>query len=698
MRPLAWMFVFAGAFALLAGSVLRFGGQAVFDADTFATRATRSLEDPDVADWVGRHVTDEVLRRNRDLTPYRPLVLAVTTGVVRAEATRVVLHRALRQAHMLVVSGGEQPLLVSLPDVGLLLRSALAARPDLAERIPTDATASLAGIEQLPAVRFGLAVLRARAQIRAIGLALMLAGVLLLSGALALAPRRRIALYHTGMTLAVLSLSGLGFLALGGTVIAWYTPDRELGRALAGIWWAFTGPAQARALVLTCVGLALSAAAGGLVERLRVTHRLGRAWRSLFDPGAPRGPKLLTASLAVLLGGFGVLAPALAVRLYAMLGGALLLLLGMEELFRTLLVPRGGEGARWMPSEAEAIGTLRLAAAAFVFTIVLLLAGLVLRAIDHRERAPAVGDAVNGHPELADRRLDRVVFAGTHNAMGAADARDWMFPSQERGLRAQLDDGVRAFLLDVHAGWPAGDRVKTDLESEPAARAMYEQAIGREGVEAAMRIRNRIVGEDRRRRGLYLCHGFCELGATPLDAALREMRDWLVEHPSEVLILVFEDPGVTAEEVARVFERTRLVDFVYLGPARPPWPTLREMVAANQRVLVLSEHARPGVPWYHAAFEVLQETAFSFADTSRFSVAPNRGGTRGSLRLLNHWVDTTPRALPSNAAVVNDSAFLMRRARQFVAERGGVPNIIAVDFYRTGDLFEVVDALNGVSR
>jgi hypothetical protein len=281
--------------------------------------------------------------------------------------------------------------------------------------------------------------------------------------------------------------------------------------------------------------------------------------------------------------------------------------------------------------------------------------------------------------------------------MGAADEAGWMFPNQERGLREQLDDGVRALMLDVHAGWPAGDRVKTDLEREPGARNQYERAIGREGIDAAMRIRNRLVGAENGRRELYLCHGFCELGAIRLDEALRVLHDWLAEHPNEVLILILEDAGATAEELARAFERSRLVDFVYLGDARPPWPTLREMVASDQRVLVLSEYARPGVPWYHPAFEVLQETGYAFADTSRFTVAPHRGGTHGSLRLMNHWIDTTPRALPSNAAIANDSAFLMRRVHRFAAERGAPPNVIAVDFYRTGGLFAVVDALNGVS-
>ena len=51
---------------------------------------------------------------------------------------------------------------------------------------------------------------------------------------------------------------------------------------------------------------------------------------------------------------------------------------------------------------------------------------------------------------------------------------------------------------------------------------------------------------------------------------------------------------------------------------------------------------------------------------------------------------------PSNAEIVNAYDFLLNRAQQCQAERKHLPNLIAVDFYRTGDLFEVVKTLNGI--
>jgi len=40
---------------------------------------------------------------------------------------------------------------------------------------------------------------------------------------------------------------------------------------------------------------------------------------------------------------------------------------------------------------------------------------------------------------------------------------------------------------------------------------------------------------------------------------------------------------------------------------------------------------------------------------------------------------------------------LLARARKCAKERGHIPNIIAVDFWQSGDLIAVVDELNGVA-
>ncbi len=51
---------------------------------------------------------------------------------------------------------------------------------------------------------------------------------------------------------------------------------------------------------------------------------------------------------------------------------------------------------------------------------------------------------------------------------------------------------------------------------------------------------------------------------------------------------------------------------------------------------------------------------------------------------------------PSDAAKVNAYRPFMRRARECRKLRSHLPNLLAVNFYREGDLFRVADALNGL--
>jgi hypothetical protein len=213
-------------------------------------------------------------------------------------------------------------------------------------------------------------------------------------------------------------------------------------------------------------------------------------------------------------------------------------------------------------------------------------------------------------------------------------------------------------------------------------------------MDAALRIRNRLTGAESGERDVYMCHGFCELGAEKFVPVLEDIREFLVANPGEVLVLVIQDESVTFPDIDRCFRESGLIDFVYRGPVTAPWPTMRELVESDQRVVVMAENQKETVEWYHPALQVLQETPYSFRDTTQFSNEPYRGGTAGSLALLNHWIETTPLPKPSNAAIVNRRDFLMARIRAFQKRRGRLPNLVAVDFYGTGDLVQVCRELN----
>jgi hypothetical protein len=129
------------------------------------------------------------------------------------------------------------------------------------------------------------------------------------------------------------------------------------------------------------------------------------------------------------------------------------------------------------------------------------------------------------------------------------------------------------------------------------------------------------------------------------------------------------------------------------------------MIDTNQRVVFLAENHAGAAPWYHLAYDTItEETPYAFSkpqqltDPERLpaSCRPNRGPEGAPMFLVNHWITTDPIPLPSNAAKVNAYRPLMRRLRVCRKLRHHLPNLVAVNFYRRGDLFRAVDTLNGI--
>ena len=123
------------------------------------------------------------------------------------------------------------------------------------------------------------------------------------------------------------------------------------------------------------------------------------------------------------------------------------------------------------------------------------------------------------------------------------------------------------------------------------------------------------------------------------------------------------------------------------------------MIERNQRVLVLIEVDPGKEPWMHRQDAITQETPYAFATPAELaapdSCAENRGGDVGSLLLVNHWVDTSPAPRRTIAREVNARAFLGERLERCEKERGLLPTIVAVDFYRDGDVLGTVRDLDG---
>ena len=697
---LAWLCGALCVLGLVVGTVYIYSSRVIFNPSMFSNRVADSLARPAVARVVAGEIVDQVVELHRDLTPYRPILLGTVQYVVASAPFRAVVRRAARQAHETLLSQTGKDLSLAVPDIGLIVRNALSMYPDIAAKVPEQVQVAVTLMEQSTIADKLAAFLRIGQRMRARAILIFLGGLVLGTCGLLLSRRKHRYLLRFGIGLAITTLLVAGVAYFGGHVAALLARTPAGADLVRGLWPVFVGPLAIRMLILAGIGIVLIAAVTSLLEKIDLKVFGRTVWGGVAKPDPRAGWAIIRGLLLIVGGVLVAFHPAQSLVVLAAVIGGVLFFIGIQEVFTTAV--------RLTPHVERALAVLEKKERAsvppgvVVGALVLVIAGAgafwLMHNGDETVAASTSIDACNGHPELCDRRFNQVVFATTHNSMSAADIPDWMFPNQERGIRGQLEDGVRGFLIDIHYGVPAGDRVKTLIENEENTRKKYEEVLGKEGVEAAMRIRERLMGEKEGERDVYLCHGFCELGDTRFVTSLEEMRDFLVANPNEIVIIVIQDEGVTPADVAACFAKSGLEAFVYKGSVKPPWPTLREMIATDERVLVFAENNAEGVPWYHPAFEVFQETLYGFKDPSEFSNARGRGGKGGSLLLMNHWVQTTPAPLPSNAEIVNAYDFLLKRARACKRERGIMPNLVAVDFYRTGDLFKVVRTLNGIKE
>lgn len=254
----------------------------------------------------------------------------------------------------------------------------------------------------------------------------------------------------------------------------------------------------------------------------------------------------------------------------------------------------------------------------------------------------------NGSPTLCDRRYDQVAYATTHNAF-SVDSEGFGAANQSRSMRRQLDDGVRGMMLDVYSN------------------------LGR----------------------TFLCHGTCALGRRLLADGLCDITNFLDEHPTEVVTIIFES-YVSAADVERAFTESELIERVRPQQAGAPWPTLRAMIEADQRVVVFTDREGGARPWYLNVWAHAWETPFSARTPMELDTcAMNRGDRANPLFIFNHFL-TNPLASRDLAQTVNFNPLLIDRAQRCRRETSATPNFITVDYYDIGDVLAATRTINGL--
>jgi hypothetical protein len=246
--------------------------------------------------------------------------------------------------------------------------------------------------------------------------------------------------------------------------------------------------------------------------------------------------------------------------------------------------------------------------------------------------------------DLCAEPFNTATMLGTHNS-AASTAYNFIAgvnANQSTTISKQLEDGIRLLMLDI-----------------------YEEG-----------------GEN------LLCHEFCLLGSIPHLEVLQEIKTFLDENPREILSIIYQNQ-IGSDEIAQDLATADLSKwlFTYEGI----WPTLGEMVTADQRLVVTVEVEGGDPPSIPNTWDLAWDTGYSWTDTDAFDCDLNRGELSNEIVLVNHWISTvvgTPDM--ASAITVNTESSILGQTDQ--CDRR--PTWVAVDFYDQGDPFKAVTALN----
>ena len=671
-----WLALVLGTLCLLLGIGVAYAWSIFGDGPTVADKAAAAAEDERVQEAVAVAVTDAILDEKPELVAVRPAILEASRVASGSKAFIALVFASTLQVHELIVDQGELRLAIDLSGMGTLVATVsrdASVDPGRVARVG-------ALVDELGQERERLREAEASGSIQALREIRELLRELLseLNEAVSDPSLAEEIPQQLEFGAVLVTENGLVIDLIANqrlmTALSWGLPLGGLLLLGLSVWLSDRRP---RAVRRAGIAIALS----GLGFLLAVVLLRAQVLSAISD-------ELRRNATA------GVLEPFLnGVKWWGIViaGGGALLAYWSHRQVETEVTP----AAQTPEGELGRLGVFRRHGLVGLFVaggLVLALGLIVTRAVGGGGSIPI--EECNGSGALCDRPLDTIAFPTSHNAMGAADAA-FFRPSQRIDIVPQLDAGIRGLQLDSYYGEPTDGAVRTVFLGPDTEFLQEAQDRALAAVASAQDV---LVGDATGPPVPHLCHDACELGATLMVDALRQIRQWLDGHPTEVLILVFQD-YVSPDDTQEVFAASGLLDLTYVYEPGAAPPTPRELLEAGTPVLVMAENQGLGpATWYPNAYDtLLEETPFLFSEVSELesptSCEPNRGGTGKPLFLLNHWI-TSAVPSPSDAEVVNERDFVLKRAGMCAGERGKTPNLIAVDFIEIGDVFGAAEELN----
>lgn len=277
----------------------------------------------------------------------------------------------------------------------------------------------------------------------------------------------------------------------------------------------------------------------------------------------------------------------------------------------------------------------------------------------------------NGFANLCDLPVNAILFATVHNAASTVEDGVTLFPNHERSFDEALVAGYRGINVDIG---------KCDNE-------------------------------------VQLVHGFCGLGSVDPVMAFASIVNFLQTNPNEVILMPTQIDAatggiVTLEEIDAIMESVAgFKDLMYShnvsSDSTPtPWPTLRELIAVNTRILFFFYNgdrqcadATSNCPTgFHDWFQFSGESQYQFdveeqvLDDKAYACEI----TRGDEGLLQFYGVNVFLTLPteSSCLALNDDQILSAHIEACAMITGRAVNLLIVDCWDVGGVLDVANAYN----
>lgn len=257
---------------------------------------------------------------------------------------------------------------------------------------------------------------------------------------------------------------------------------------------------------------------------------------------------------------------------------------------------------------------------------------------------------------IINKKYNEVCFPSTHNSFNyLIGPKQFIYPNQRYDIPQQLKDGIRGFMIDIHS---------------------YN------GLNIAKR----------KQKEVDVFHQFALLGYEPLGAILNYFFDFLEQHPSEIISIIFDCTVEDSEKVISIFEKHPIYKYLFHKNTDAEWPSIAKMQTQNQRLVVFT-HCNSQSDWYLNQDQFCFENDYNNHSAADYQCNIIRGDTSKSVFIMNHFLYHFLNRKRVNANT-NEYASLMSHANYCQKKTGHIPNFLTVDWYDKGALFRVVNELN----